>query len=58
MAGDDSMGGVEDPLEETDELEESNPQSAEDIVSTSLLSGSLTNVCDVSCNPLILMRSW
>ena len=50
MASDQGMDddGVEDPLEEIDELEESNPQSAEEIVSTSFSSGSLTDVCDVS----------
>ena len=48
MASDEGMDGVEDPLEETDELEESNPQSAKEIVSVSLSSGSLTDVCDVS----------
>ena len=40
MASDEGMEGVEDPLEEIDELEESNPPSAEEIVSTSLSSGS------------------
>ena len=53
MANDESMEGVEDSLEEVDKLEESNPQSAEEIVSASLLSGSLTDVCDV----LVTMRS-
>ena len=34
MASDEGMDGVEeDPLEEIDELEESNPPSAEEIVS-------------------------
>ena len=53
VASDESMEGVEDPLGEADELEESNPQSAEEIISVSLLSGSLTDVCDVS----VTMRS-
>ena len=48
VARDEGMDGVEDPLEETDELEESNPQSAKEIVSVSLSSGSLTDVCYVS----------
>ena len=48
MASDKGMDGVENPLEEIGELEESNPQSAEEIVSASLSSGSLTDVCDVS----------
>ena len=54
MANDEGMDGVEeDPLEEIDELEESNPPSAEEIVSVSLESGSLTDICDVS----VTMRS-
>ena len=54
MASDEGMDGVEeDPLEEIDELEESSPPSAEEIVSASLESGSLTDICDVS----VTMRS-
>ena len=53
MASGESIEGVEDPLEETDEPEESNPQSAKEIVSASLVSGSLTDICDVS----VTMRS-
>ena len=54
MASDEGMDGVEEhPLEEIDELEESNPPSAEEIVSASLESGSLTDICDVS----VTMRS-
>ena len=48
MASDEGMGGVEDALEEIDEQEESNPLSAEEIVSASLGSGSLTDICKVS----------
>jgi hypothetical protein len=47
------MEGEEDPLEETDEPEDSTPQSAEEIVSASLSSGALTDICDVS----VSMRS-
>ena len=54
MASDVGMDGVEeDPLEEIDDLEESNPPSAKEIVSASLESGSLTDICDVS----VTMRS-
>ena len=41
MASNEGMEGVEDPLEEIDELEQSNPPSAEEVVSASLESGFL-----------------
>ena len=47
MASDEGMEGVEDPLEEINELEESNPPSAKEIVSASLESGFLTDICDM-----------
>ena len=53
VASDEGMEGVEDPLKEIDELEESNLPSAKEIVSASLESGSLTDICDVS----VTMRS-
>ena len=53
MASDEGMDGVEDPIEEIHELEESNSPSAEEIVSVGLESGSLTDICNVS----VTMRS-
>ena len=54
MANDDSVEGEEDLIEEADEPEDNNPQTAEEIVPANLLSGSLTDVCDVS----VTMRSF
>lgn len=56
MANAESIEGEEGPPEdassleepEVDEPEDSSPQTAEEIVSASLLSGSLTDICDVS----------
>ena len=48
VASNEGMKGVEDPLKEIDELEESNPLSAEEVISASLESGFLTEICDVS----------
>ena len=52
MANNEGMEGVEDPLKEIE---------AEEIITASLESGFLTDICDVSVtmhDPLILMRSW
>ena len=58
MASDEGMGGVEDALEEIDEQEESNPLSAEEIVSASLGSGSLTDICKVSVTMRVHACIW
>ena len=52
MANNESMDGEDFP-EEVEEPEDNTPQTAEEIISASLLSGSLTDVCDIS----VSMRS-